>query len=224
MKLQAAHRGPGKNGSRNALYKPSRAWSIAAVVGLVALIAAGLVARVAGTSLVLSRPLAEPDAILSLASHEWERLPLTIALARQHPQARVLLTLPKDVNRFNCHDCADRVGWLTKSGISADRIEVLPIPGSGTYGEAVATRRYADTHQGKVQRLLVVTSPYHTRRALAVFARVFDGSGVRLGMVPATATSPAQPQAWWRTPYDRWYVRHEWAATVYYALRYGVLP
>ena len=46
----------------------------------------------AGSALVVSEPLASPDAIVSLASHEWERLPAAAALARQYPEALVVLT------------------------------------------------------------------------------------------------------------------------------------
>ena len=69
---------------------------------------------------------------------------------------------------------------------------------------------------------MIVTTPYHTRRALAVFRSVFDGSGVEIGMAPASE-SPARPGRWWTTPYDRWYVAYEWAAIVYYAVKYRVL-
>jgi uncharacterized SAM-binding protein YcdF (DUF218 family) len=194
-------------------------------VGLLSLALAVFVAGPrAGTALVVARPIAEPDVIISLASHEWERLPLAITLAQQHPEARLLLTLPEHVNGKNCYDCEHRVEWLTRSGIDARRIAILPVVGSNTYGEAIAARRYSDARAETVHRLLIVTSPYHTRRALAVFASVFDRSGVAIGIAPAGETSPAQPAAWWRTPYDRWYVRYEWAAIVYYAVRYGVSP
>lgn len=174
----------------------------------------------AGTLLIVRQPLDAPDAIISLASHEWERLPETIALAQRNPRSLVLLTEPQPVTEFNCHDCAHRVELLTRNGISRDRITVLPIVvGSGTYGEALTCRRFADT--AGVRRLIIVTSPYHTRRALAAFRSAFAGTGVQLGSVPARQ-SPARPDRWWATPYDRWYVRYEWAASLYYAFRYAV--
>ena len=57
---------------------------------------------------------------------------------------------------------------------------------------------------------------HHTRRSLATFRAVFADTPVTIGIVPASATSPAQPKAWWEVPYDRAYVRYEWAAVVYY--------
>ena len=196
----------------------------ATLVALVALAAVGAVLVLhAGTALVISQPVDNPDAIVSLASHEWERLPETIALAMRYPEARILLTRPATVTELNCHDCANRVHLLVRAGVARRRIVVLAITGSGTYGEAETCRRYWATPAGAgIRRLLVVTSPYHTRRSLAVFDAAFRDTGVQVGIQPATATSPARPRRWWRSPYDRWYLRHEWAAVAYYGVRYGV--
>ena len=89
----------------------------AAGVGLVLLVA--LAASAAGTLLVVSRPLPHPDAVISLSSHEWERLPATARLASDNPAAIVVLTLPQPATVYNCHDCAGRVGRLQRLGVSA---------------------------------------------------------------------------------------------------------
>jgi uncharacterized SAM-binding protein YcdF (DUF218 family) len=194
---------------------------IVGAAGIALVLLAGIVAaRHAGTLLVVSQPLPHPDAIISLASHEWERLPETAALAARYPDARVLLTLPQRISQLNCHDCGGRVARLARMGVGADRIEILPLSAPGTYGEALACRTFAmQTH---LRALLVVTSPYHTRRALATFNDVLDDAGVQVGIQAASATSPADPARWWRAPYDRWYVAYEWLAMIYYATRYGV--
>jgi uncharacterized SAM-binding protein YcdF (DUF218 family) len=187
----------------------------------VALAAAVLVVGAhAGTALVVSHPLAGPDAIISLGSHEWERLPVAAELARANPDATVLLTLPRVVNEFNCHDCNGRIGRLVRAGVDPHRIRILPLTGTGTYGEARITAEFARGY--RIKRLMIVTSPYHTRRSLAVFRSVLDGTGIEVGITPASRTSQAQPDTWWRTPYDRWYVRYEWAAIPYYLFRYRV--
>jgi uncharacterized SAM-binding protein YcdF (DUF218 family) len=176
----------------------------------------------AGTALVVSAPLAAPDAIVSLASHEWERLPAAAEWATRYPTALVLLTVPQVINEFNCHDCAHRPARLKAAGVDASRVRLLPLTEGGTYGEAVAVRAFAERHH--LSRVLVVTSPYHTRRGLATFSTVLSPAHVAAGVVPATATSPARPDQWWTAPYDRAYVRYEWAAIAYYAVRHGVPP
>jgi uncharacterized SAM-binding protein YcdF (DUF218 family) len=173
----------------------------------------------AGMALVITRPLAgKPDVIVSLASHEWERLPATARMASLFPQAVVLLTEPDVVTPFNCHDCANRVHRLWLAGVKKERVEVVPLTRRGTYGEAQAVRQWASRHH--VERLLVVTSPYHTRRSLAVFRAALDSAHIDVGVEPALAFSPASPERWWAAPYDRAYVAYEWTAIVYYALRY----
>jgi uncharacterized SAM-binding protein YcdF (DUF218 family) len=153
-----------------------------------------------------------------LASHEWERLPATATVARRYPDALVLLTFPPEVTAYNCHRCLERIDWLALEGVHPDRVRSLA-GAANTYDEAVAARRAA--MRDGFTRLLVVTSPYHTRRALGTFHRVFSGTGVDVGIVPA---SPAQgePERWWRTAYDRYYVRYEWAALLVYWWKYGV--
>ena len=193
-------------------------WSSA--LALAVLAAFGL--REAGTSLVISVPLDAPDAIISLGSHEWERLPAAARLAARHPSAVVLLTQPRVITVDNCHDCGRRAARLARDGVAPTRIHVLPPAGRGTYGEAEAALGFA--RQKLLRRFLIVTSPYHTRRALHTFRTVFAGTGIRFGVYPATDTSPARPRRWWVEPYDRWYVRYEWLATVYYAFRYRVAP
>lgn len=189
------------------------------MTGGLALLAFALAATRAGVLLVVSEPLPHPDAIISLASHEWERLPAAARLATVNPSAVVLLTLPQPVSIYNCHDCSGRVARLERLGVRQDRVRVLPLTEPGTYGEALAALAFA--RQAHVRRLVIVTTPYHTRRSLATFEHVFEGSGVAIGIVPAS-TSPATPEWWWTDPYDRWYVAYESAAIVYYAIRYAV--
>ncbi len=174
----------------------------------------------AGTGLVVSRDIGQPDAIVMLASHESERLPAAAAVARQYPASRVLLTVPITVTKWNCSQCPERPAQFQAEGISADRIvELAGDPAANTYGEAQSVRRWVVGHP--IEKLLVVTSPYHTRRALRVFEHVL-GPSVDVGVLPATAFSPAKPPRWWLADYDRGYVPYEWTGIIYYRFKYGV--
>lgn len=200
----------------------SRVW-LALFAATVLLVVVTVGVRWAGHLLVVSLPPRRgPDAIVSLASHEWERLPAVATLAREYPSAVVLLTLPLRVTEQNCHRCSERRGLLIKAGVEADRVHILTDRVSNTRDEAAACLAYAT--RAKPSEIIIVTSPYHTRRALATFRRVFDGTEVKLAVHPALGTSPARPLQWWRQPYDRAYVAYEWAAIAYYAIRFGVYP
>jgi uncharacterized SAM-binding protein YcdF (DUF218 family) len=172
----------------------------------------------AGTTLVVSRPVPAPDAVVVLASHEWERLPAALALLESSPKSRVLLTTPRLVSEHRCFDCAGRVGWLGRAGVDPKRIVRLADVVDNTYGEALAVRRYALGHG--LRTVLIVTSPYHTRRAVRTFDTVFAATGVAIGVAPAR--SVARPAWWWVHAYDRRYVGYEWAALAAYRAWYGV--
>ena len=93
-------------GQRPVTRRRVRGWKTGLLVALVLVaVAAPWPLRHAGTALVVSRDLDSPDAIVMLASHEWERLPAAAALARRHPGAVVLLTVPVAVTQYNCHLC-----------------------------------------------------------------------------------------------------------------------
>ena len=174
----------------------------------------------AGSALVVVKEVDRPDAVVMLASHEWERLPAAAALGRRFPATTVLLTVPQSPSGFNCHRCLERVEWLEDEGVPPERVVELPDRTANTYEEARATRNYA-TARG-LRSIVVVTSPYHARRALRAFESVMQGTGIAVGVLPASATSVADPRRWWRHAYDRAYVAYEWAAVVQYRFKYGV--
>lgn len=194
-------------------------WRRRGKVALLLLVAALWPLRHAGTALVVTREIDQPDAIVSLASHEWERLPDAAALARRAPNATVVLSQPIAPNAFNCHDCGHRLDRLAAAGVAPTRVAFLERKVYRTLDEAQAFKEWAAGRP--VRSVVVVTSPYHTARALASFRTVLSGTGIAVGVHPA-AGSPAEPRAWWRHKYDRWYVSYEWRARLFYLVRFGV--
>jgi uncharacterized SAM-binding protein YcdF (DUF218 family) len=189
---------------------------------LVLLLAGIFAGSHAGRLLVLTVPSKQPDAIVSLASHEWERLPEVVMLAHDYPDAAVWLTVPIHVTAQNCHRCGERQDVLRRAGVEANRIHVLPDRVSNTRDEAAACLNYV--RQSRSSEIVIVTSPYHTRRALATFRQVFGNQQVHIGVRPASRSSPARPPRWWLHGYDRAYVAYEWAAIIYYAAKFGIYP
>jgi len=186
------------------------------------LVLAALAFGGAGNTLLVSRQIDQPDAIVVLASHEWERLPVAAQLARRYPAAQLLLTLPVDVTEHNCHECAERLSWLAEAGIDRKRVIVLPHLVTNTYDEATAARAFVA--RNGIARLVIVTSPYHGRRALATFRHLFQSQGVPTHLGLATTLSGIDPGRWWLRRYDREYVAYEWTGIIYYAIRFGVPP
>lgn len=187
-----------------------RAWPLR-----VALVAAAL-ALAAPWPLIAQRSVDRPDAIVVLASHEWERIPAAADLARQHPGAAVVLTVSRQFSELSCHLCGERPRWLNHLGVDGRRIvEVEMGAEGGTWGEALAVT--GEARRRGWRRVQVVTSVYHTRRALWTFRRA-AGEGLEVGVSSASAHSALRPAAWWLSIEDAWYVGYEWAAMGKYAV------
>jgi uncharacterized SAM-binding protein YcdF (DUF218 family) len=67
--------------------------------------------------------------------------------------------------------------------------------GEDTWGNAVYTRQVLEEH--KLQSAILVTSPYHLRRAKVTFDAAYSSSGISL-MVHAAPDSQWRKQSWWQ--------------------------
>ena len=177
--------------------------------------------------LVVEAPLARADAILVLggSSAYEERATLAAELYRQGRAPLILLSddgqrggwsQERQRNPFY----VERSAWaIEAAGVPASCIEKLPRATSSTYDEAVLLRE--QTAARGLGSVLIVTSGYHSRRALWTFERVLRGSGVRVGMMPVApgAQTPA-PAAWWLSAAGWRTVALEYLKLVYYRLCY----
>ena len=108
---------------------------------------------------------------------------------------------------------------LRNAGVAAQNIEVVMEPVTSTYEEAQVVREYAQQHG--LQSVLVVTSAYHSRRALWVFSRVFRDTGIRIGLAAATTGEQSPPPAtWWLSTRGWKLVPSEYVKMVYYMINY----
>lgn len=108
---------------------------------------------------------------------------------------------------------------LKKSNVPSQSVEVLMQPVTSTYEEAELIRDYAQQHG--LRSILIVTSAYHSRRALWVFSRVFRDTGIQIGL---DAVRPGQqsppPETWWLTVKGWRLVPTEYVKMLYYVIRY----
>ncbi|BCS33174.1 hypothetical protein TBR22_A24010 [Luteitalea sp. TBR-22] len=199
----------------NGRHSPRR-WT-AWLAGVVAVLLVGTLPL--GPWLVRSRPVASPEVILVLGSHESERLPHAARLARQWPTARIWLTQPVVVTLHNCEDCAHRIDVLGRLGVDPPRVRLIAPRVRNTFDELAAARRLAAAEG--VRRILVVTSPYHTRRVIGLVSAA--GWLASVGVEPCpTPSGLAWP--WWSRRYDRRYVVYEVAALAENSWRHGIAP
>jgi uncharacterized SAM-binding protein YcdF (DUF218 family) len=154
-----------------------------------------------------------------LGSHESERLPQAATLASRWPRAVVLLTQPVTVTPYNCQDCSNRVRTLGRAGVPAARVHVLEPRVRHTFDELVVASVWM--RENRKGRLLVVTSPYHTRRVRGLADAVVPAVAVGVSSCPVPG-GLAWP--WWSRRYDRRYVIYEVAALVNNSWRHGIPP
>jgi uncharacterized SAM-binding protein YcdF (DUF218 family) len=108
---------------------------------------------------------------------------------------------------------------LRRAGVPRESVETLAPAVANTFDEAALLRAHA---AGRGYRsLLVVTSAYQSRRALWTLRRVFEGSGLTVG-VEAVEPGAQTPRAalWWLSPLGWKLVPGEYAKLLYYHLRY----
>lgn len=177
--------------------------------------------------LLVEAPLDRADAIVVLSGSKMqtERAELAAGLYHNGVAKRIFVT--NDNHRGGWNSAEQRnpyffettIAALRSRGVPDDAIGVIPQAVDGTHAEAVVLREYAD-EQG-LQSLLVVTSGYHSRRALRSFRRAFAGSGRTVGLravSPGQQTPPAS--TWWLKRRGWEMVAGEYLKLAYYVVRW----
>ena len=108
---------------------------------------------------------------------------------------------------------------LSRRGVPAGSIRVIPEEVGGTYEEALRVREFAEANG--LRSVLVVTSPYQSRRALWAMRRAVGSEGLRVAVdAPAPGEESPRPFAWWLHALGWRLVPGEYVKLVYYVLRY----
>jgi len=112
---------------------------------------------------------------------------------------------------------------LERSGVPAEAVMELPMPGraSSTFEEALALRSLV-TAEG-LQRVIIVTNGYHSRRARWVFRRVLRGTSVELLMAPADCWRFDETN-WWQSETGLMTYVNEYIKFAYYLWKYWSPP
>jgi uncharacterized SAM-binding protein YcdF (DUF218 family) len=196
-------------------------------VGVVTLALLPVFAWVMARLLVVRTPVSRADAIVVMSGSATfrERARHAAELYNEGRAPRILLTNDhlqsswsekEQRNPYNYERSRDE---LRSAGVPDDKIAVIMVPITGTYNEVVVLKKYAETNQ--LGSLLVVTSAYHSRRALWTFRHVFQGSGKLIGMDPAEpgAETPAFA-TWWLHRLGWKMVPTEYVKMLVYWVRY----
>ena len=187
-----------------------------------------VLAWVAARGLIVSAPLNSADAIvvLSGSSTYVERTQKAAELYRQGRAPLVLLT--DDHTRGGWSSALQRNPYfverateeLIEQGVPAEKIRVVPGLAFGTHDEVLLLKDYASA--AGLRSILVVTSAYHSRRALRSLRQSFAGTGTTIGLEPVPPGSQTPAPAFWWLHFQGWRsVGAEYVKLIYYWLKYG---
>ena len=184
-------------------------------------------AWVAARLLITEAPLAKADAIVVLggSANYRERAHEAARLLREGRAQLILLTNDNQrgpwstVEQRNLYFYERSLEELHNAGVPEKSVDVLMNEVSGTHEEAELVKQYA-TDQG-FRSVLIVTSAYHSRRALWTFSRVFRDTGIQVGLTPATpGTESPSPATRWLTRRGWRLVPTEYVKMIYYVVKY----
>lgn len=207
-----------------------RRWSKLKVLQwlLILTLAWSILAWLAARALIVSAPLSSADAIVVLSGSGayLERTQKAAELYRAGQAPLVLLT--DDHTRGGWSSAQQRnpffveraIEELIKAGVPADRIRVAPGVASNTHVEALLIKESASTQ--RLRSVLVVTSAYHSRRALRTFRQSFAGTQTAVGLESVSVGSlTPSPAFWWLQPEGWRTVGLEYLKFIYYWFKYG---
>jgi uncharacterized SAM-binding protein YcdF (DUF218 family) len=186
-----------------------------------------LIAWALAENLVVEKKLLRADAILILggSSVYKERTRKAAEIYRNGIATKIFLS-----------DDGERGGWskveqrnppfvelaqkeLIAQGVAPENIEIVKPRGSGTIYEAEEFQKII--RENNLKSVLLVTSAYHTRRALWTFEKITAEDKTEIGIEsPPTGEQTPPPFVWWLTPFGWNVVAGEYVKLAYYWIYY----
>ena len=144
-----------------------------------------------GAYLVQAGPPQKADAALVLAGDGWGYRVLTASqLARDGFVPKVLVSGPDGV--YGLHECDLAIPFAVKHGYPESYFVHMENSARSTVAEAQAV--LPDIRRMGIQRLIVVTSNFHTRRAGAIFRKLAPDLTI---LVVAAPDKNFTADGWW---------------------------
>ena len=186
-----------------------------------------LVAWLGARLLITEAPLDKADAIVVLggAANYRERAREAARLLLEGHSQRILITNDNtrgpwsEAEQRNLYFNERALQEIKDAGVPAERVELLMQPVTSTYEEAELIKNYV-ADRG-LRSVLIVTSAYHSRRALWTFSHVFGGTGVQVGLIRVDPGDQSpRPATWWFTRRGWKFVPTEYVKMLYYVVKY----
>jgi uncharacterized SAM-binding protein YcdF (DUF218 family) len=164
--------------------------------------------------LVVSDRLEKADVILVLAGDtNGERVAQGVALYKQGYAKNLLMSGGSLAWNLTYAD------WMKKQAVASG----VPASAVLLQGRSRSTIEDAQfslpiVRENNFKTVIVVTSPYHTRRSAAVFKKIYGPQGIKVLIYPVQQSN-FEPHDWWRRHEDTAFVVWEYVARVMYLLK-----
>jgi uncharacterized SAM-binding protein YcdF (DUF218 family) len=106
-----------------------------------------------------------------------------------------------------------------RAGIPAQAISIDGSQVTSTYAEAVRLKKFIDESPQDIRSVMVVSDPYHMRRARWTYHKVL-GDRIDILMAPVPFEKTPYLRAWWTDGGSITYVKNEYQKMAYYYARY----
>ncbi len=196
---------------------------LAALLGLAYAFRTSLLKGAAEYLIVNTRPL-EPADLIFLLNGDYNTRPFQAGelylrgLAPRIAVARIRSTPAEEMGLVQ-NETDISVQIMEKLGVPSDKILLLPFGDgvSSTFDEAVALHTYV--RASGVQRVIIVTSAFHTRRTRWIVEKELAGSGVEIEMSPVPYGT-FDVSNWWKSEDGLIALNNEYVKLFYYYWKY----
>ena len=114
---------------------------------------------------------------------------------------------------YGQYECAPAITYAVGRGSKPEWF--IPFPNNARSTEEEAWAILPELHRRNAHRMLLVTSDYHTRRALRIFRRAEQKLGGEIQMRSVAAPDEEfHPDSWWRSRQGQKVTFMEWTKTV----------
>ena len=114
---------------------------------------------------------------------------------------------------YGQYECEPAIAYAVRQGSKPEWF--LPFPDSARSTQEEAWAILPELHRRNTHRMLLVTSDYHTRRALRIFRRTESAMGGRMEIRAVAAPDEEfHPDSWWRSRQGQKVAFTEWTKTL----------